>query len=88
MLSMSRYFPPVVKIKEIIESGAIGDVMTINHTENVGFWHFAHSFVRGNWRNVATSTFSLLAKVQSMSLKKDLAKFLGSYCPYSHLDSS
>ena len=28
-----RYFPPVVKIKEIIDSGAIGDVMTINHTE-------------------------------------------------------
>ena len=46
-----RYFPPVVKIKEIIDSGAIGSVMTINHTENVGYWHFAHSFVRGNWRN-------------------------------------
>eukprot|EP00092_Neocalanus_flemingeri_P017171 GFUD01018568.1.p1 GENE.GFUD01018568.1~~GFUD01018568.1.p1 ORF type:complete len:440 (-),score=136.50 GFUD01018568.1:115-1434(-) len=57
-----RYFPPVVKIKEIIDSGAIGDVMTINHTENVGFWHFAHSFVRGNWRNEASSTFSLMAK--------------------------
>jgi len=57
-----RYFPPVVKIKEIIDSGIIGEIMTINHTENVGFWHFAHSFVRGNWRNEADSTFSLMAK--------------------------
>jgi len=57
-----RYFPPVVKIKEVIDSGVIGDIMTINHTENVGFWHFAHSFVRGNWRNEAESTFSLMAK--------------------------
>jgi len=57
-----RYFPPVVKIKEIIESGAIGKVMSINHTENVGFWHFAHSFVRGNWRREELSTNSLMAK--------------------------
>jgi predicted dehydrogenase len=46
-----RYFPPCVKIRDIIQRGDIGDVMTINHTENVGYWHFAHSFVRGNWRN-------------------------------------
>jgi predicted dehydrogenase len=46
-----RYFPPCVKIRQIIDQGDIGDVMTINHTENVGYWHFAHSFVRGNWRN-------------------------------------
>ncbi|XP_023320092.1 uncharacterized protein LOC111695122 [Eurytemora carolleeae] len=57
-----RYFPPCVKIKEFIDSGKIGQVMTINHTENVGYWHFAHSFVRGNWRNQEESTFSLMAK--------------------------
>ena len=57
-----RYFPPCVKIREIVASGEIGEVATINHTENVGYWHFAHSFVRGNWRREDTSTFSLMAK--------------------------
>lgn len=57
-----RYTPWVKKVKEIIDSGAIGDVVNINHVEPVGFYHFAHSFVRGNWHNEADSTFSLLAK--------------------------
>ncbi|CAG5129422.1 unnamed protein product, partial [Candidula unifasciata] len=60
-----RYTAWVTTIKDIIDSGKIGDVVSIRHTEPVsllGFWHFAHSFVRGNWRNEATSTFSLLSK--------------------------
>ena len=57
-----RYYPPNLKINELIKSGVIGDVVNIQHFEPVGFYHFAHSFVRGNWRNSCASSFSLLAK--------------------------
>lgn len=57
-----RYLGPCIKIKQIIDSGQIGDIVNINHTEPVGFYHFAHSFVRGNWNNQSNSSFSLLAK--------------------------
>ncbi|XP_072305007.1 putative oxidoreductase YteT isoform X1 [Eucyclogobius newberryi] len=57
-----RYDPTIHKIRELIEEGAIGDLIHIQHFEPVGFYHFAHSFVRGNWRNEAESSFALLAK--------------------------
>ncbi|KAM6981779.1 putative oxidoreductase YteT [Tautogolabrus adspersus] len=65
MLSVAhvlRYDPLIHMIKELIDAGAIGDVIHIQHFEPVGFYHFAHSFVRGNWRNEAESSFALLAK--------------------------
>ena len=59
VLRYSNYYR---KIKQIVASGRIGDIVTVNHTENVGYFHFAHSFVRGNWNNEAASTPSILAK--------------------------
>lgn len=57
-----RYTAYTQKLKSLIESGLIGDVVSIQHLEPVGYWHQAHSFVRGNWRNEAESSCMLLAK--------------------------
>ncbi len=57
-----RYSKGFSKLKEVIDSGKIGEVVTLDHLEGVGYWHQAHSFVRANWRNEKTSTFMLLSK--------------------------
>ena len=45
-----RYTKFFMQLKELLESGIIGKLITLNYSENVGFFHQAHSFVRGNWR--------------------------------------
>ncbi|XP_035827453.1 uncharacterized protein LOC106012685 [Aplysia californica] len=57
-----RYTHWVRKIKEVIDSGELGDIVSIRHTEPIGYWRFSHAFVRGNWSNEAASTFSLMSK--------------------------
>ena len=57
-----RYTKYTKVVREILKSGEIGEIMTIQHLEPLGYWHQAHSFVRGNWRNEAESSFMLLAK--------------------------
>jgi len=49
-------------IKDLISTGRIGDVITIDLRENVSYFHYAHSFVRGNWNNLAKSSPMILAK--------------------------
>jgi predicted dehydrogenase len=57
-----RYTPYARRLKALLEEGAIGEVVSVQHLEPVGHWHFAHSFVRGNWRKEAESSPFLLAK--------------------------
>ncbi|NLF22176.1 MAG: Gfo/Idh/MocA family oxidoreductase [Lentisphaerae bacterium] len=49
-------------LKQMLVDGLIGTIVNIDHYEPVGFWHQAHSFVRGNWRNEKESSNMLLAK--------------------------
>lgn len=57
-----RYTDFYNKLKELIGSGRIGEVVSICANENVGYWHQAHSFVRGNWRNSDETSPMILQK--------------------------
>jgi len=50
------------KVKEVIEQGLIGDIMNVEHKENVWNIHQAHSYVRGNWRRSDEASPMILAK--------------------------
>jgi len=57
-----RYAPFFRKIKEVVDSGALGRLISIQLMEPVQNVHMSHSFVRGNWRNSRESNPMLLAK--------------------------
>ncbi|GAA2210269.1 Gfo/Idh/MocA family oxidoreductase [Nonomuraea monospora] len=57
-----RYTPYTRALKALLDEGRIGEVVSVQHLEPVGWWHQAHSYVRGNWRRADESTFMLLAK--------------------------
>lgn len=57
-----RYTEFFKELKKVLDSGEIGELVTIQHIENVGYYHQAHSFVRGNWRNKEESAPMILAK--------------------------
>lgn len=57
-----RYTPYTRALREMLDEGVIGDVISVEHLEPVGWWHHAHSYVRGNWRREADATPMILAK--------------------------
>jgi predicted dehydrogenase len=57
-----RYTPYTMAVKEIVDSGRLGDILSVQHLEPVGFWHQAHSYVRGNWRQAGLASSMLMAK--------------------------
>lgn len=57
-----RYSPFFMELKKILDSGRLGRIAAIEHTENIGNFHMAHSFVRGNWRNDKLTSPIILQK--------------------------
>jgi predicted dehydrogenase len=57
-----RYTAYFAHIKALIDSGELGEVVSIAHQESAGFWKVAHSYVRGNWANSKKSSPIILAK--------------------------
>ena len=58
-----RYSPHNILLRKLLSERVIGDIVSLEHCEPVGWWHFSHSYVRGNWRRAtAAGDGSLLTK--------------------------
>jgi predicted dehydrogenase len=57
-----RYSPFFEAVRDVVQSGKLGRVVSVDHRENLVYWHMAHSYVRGNWRNFAEAGPMILAK--------------------------
>jgi predicted dehydrogenase len=57
-----RHTPFFSALKGLVDSGAVGRLLTVSLNECIGYYHFAHSYVRGNWRSGALSSPAILAK--------------------------
>ncbi len=57
-----RHHPLFAKIKELIDSGKYGDIISISHMEEVGIDRYTHSFVRGTMNRERDNNPMLLAK--------------------------
>lgn len=57
-----RYAPYFIELRDYIQSGKIGELISVQHFEPIEHVHMAHSFVRGNWHNSQETTPIILAK--------------------------
>ncbi|CAG8699318.1 2306_t:CDS:2, partial [Acaulospora colombiana] len=56
------YSPYAASLTELIHSKALGRLLHIAHLEPIGYYHFAHSYVRGHWQSEHTSAPIILTK--------------------------
>lgn len=57
-----RYSPYFIKMKSLINEGAIGELISVQHLEPIEHIHMSHSYVRGNWHDSKATTPIILAK--------------------------
>ncbi len=57
-----RYAPFFLAVREIVTSGRLGAIVSVDWRENLVYWHFAHSYIRGNWGNTTRSAPMILTK--------------------------
>ncbi|MGH8928520.1 MAG: Gfo/Idh/MocA family protein, partial [Acidimicrobiia bacterium] len=57
-----RFTPFFQTLHEVVQSGRLGEVVTVEHRENVRSWHMAHSYVRGNWARRELAAPMIVAK--------------------------
>jgi predicted dehydrogenase len=57
-----RYAPYFMRLQELIETGMIGEIVSMQHFEPIEHVHMSHSFVRGNWHNSMQTAPIILAK--------------------------
>ncbi|GAB1511311.1 Gfo/Idh/MocA family protein [Actinophytocola sp. KF-1] len=57
-----RYTPYTNLLVDVLATGVVGEIMSVEHLEPVGWWHAAHSYVRGPWRSEKLASPMLLAK--------------------------
>lgn len=96
-----RYAPAFTKVDELLNSGEIGKLISVSVLEQIHYLHYAHSYVRGNWRSAEETSPIILAKCchdldliqhyanarcSTVSSVGDLSWFKNENAPQGHAD--
>jgi len=62
LITVLRYSEYTKALSDIVHTDTLGDLVNIVLVEPIGYYHFAHSYVRGNWGVQGESSFVLMTK--------------------------
>jgi predicted dehydrogenase len=57
-----RYTNFFSALRDLLASGRLGEIITVEYRENLVYWAQAHAFVRGHWRDSQVESPKILAK--------------------------